>query len=160
MTIEVRAARPGEAAAVADLINVINTLDGGAPAVPMTAEVVRRDLLGPAPRAVLRVGVLDGAVVGFATGGTVYDAARCADILMLLDLYVAPVARRRGVGRALMAGLVAEARRRGVACLWWGVDDGDDAAVQFYGAIGAVPEDHFTGFILERGALDALAGGV
>ena len=51
----IRPARPEEAEAVAALINAINSLDGGAPALPMTAAVLRRDLLGPAPRAVLPV---------------------------------------------------------------------------------------------------------
>jgi GNAT superfamily N-acetyltransferase len=153
----IRPARAEEAEAVAALFNAINTLDGGAPAVPMTAEILRRDLLGPHPRAVLLVAEHDGAVAGFATGGLVYDAERAADAMMLLDLYVAPAARRRGLGRALVAGLAAEARRRGAACLWWGVDAGDEEAMLFYQAIGAEGEGPFTGMILAGPAYGRLA---
>jgi GNAT superfamily N-acetyltransferase len=153
----IRPARAEEAEAVAALFNAINSLDGGAPAVPMTAEILRRDLLGPHPRAVLLVAEHDGAVAGFATGGLVYDAERAADAMMLLDLYVAPVARRRGLGRALVAGLAAEARRRGAACLWWGVDDGDEEAMLFYRAIGAASEGRFTGMILAGAGFERLA---
>jgi ribosomal protein S18 acetylase RimI-like enzyme len=132
MTPLVREAREAEAGVVAALINAINSLDDPPRGWPMTAEVVRRDLLGAQPRAMLRVAELANAVVGFATAGRIYDAGRQADALMLLDLYVAPEARRRGAARALMARLAAEARRDGAACLWWGVDEGDDEALLFY----------------------------
>ena len=155
--IPVRPARAEEADAVAALINAINSLDGGAPAVPVAAAIVARDLLGPAPRAILLVTEADGALAGFITSGLIYDAGRAADAMMLLDLYVAPAARRRGHGRALVAGLAAEARRRGAACPWWGVDDGDDGALAFYRAIGAAVAEHFTGMILAGPALGRLA---
>jgi ribosomal protein S18 acetylase RimI-like enzyme len=154
----IRVAGAGDADVVAALINAINSLDHGAPELPMTPDVVRRDLLGLQPKALLRLAELDGAVVGFATAGFVYDAERSADALMLLDLYVVPEARRRGAARALMANLAAEAKRRGAGCLWWGVDEGDDEATLFYRAIGARSEGRFSGELLEGAALDRLAG--
>jgi ribosomal protein S18 acetylase RimI-like enzyme len=153
----VRAATEADAPAVAALLNALNSEDGPPPARPMTAEVVRRDLLGPTPRAWLRLAELDGRVVGFATATAIYDAVRQADALMLLDLYVRPEARRRGVARALMAALAAEAQAQGAGCLWWGVDAGDDEAVAFYRAIGARSEGMFSGQILEGAALARLA---
>jgi ribosomal protein S18 acetylase RimI-like enzyme len=95
--------------------------------------------------------------VGFATAGLIYDAERSAWALMLLDLYVAPEARRRGLARALMASLAAEALRHGAGCLWWGVDEGDDEATAFYRAIGARSEGRFSGELLEGQALARLA---
>ena len=106
--VRVRPARLEEAEAVAALFNAINSMDGPPPLVPMTAETVRRDLLGADPRAALLVAELDGALVGFVTGNAIYDSARSADAWLLNDLYVAPEARRRGAGRAL----VAQLRRR------------------------------------------------
>jgi GNAT superfamily N-acetyltransferase len=153
----VRAAEAGDAAVVAELFNAINSLDAGGPLVPMTAETVRRDLLGPDPLAVLRVAELDGAVVGFATAHRLYDSIRAAPCLMLNDLYVAPAARRRGAGRALMAHLAAIARDWDAACLWWGVDQGDDEARAFYAALGAREEEVFTGHLLDRDAMARLA---
>lgn len=157
-SLRIRAAEAPDAPAVAALINAINSLDSGAPEVPMTPGIVLRDLLGPEPRAWLRVAEVEGVVAGFATAGTIYDAARCAEAMMLLDLYVAPTARRQGAARALMASLAAEARRRGAACIWWGVDEGDDEASAFYRAIGARSEGRFGGEILEGDALGRLAG--
>lgn len=153
----VREALPEEAEAVAALINAINSLDGNTPKVAMTAAIVRRDLMGESPRAWLLVAAEAGGLVGFATVGLVYDAERAAPCAMLLDLYVAPEARRRGHARALMAALAARGHAEGVGCLWWGVDDGDNEAMEFYRAIGAESEGGFTGLILEGQALQRLA---
>ncbi len=156
--VRVRAARPEDARTVAELFNAINSMDGPPPPVPMTAEIVRRDLLGDSPRAALFVAELDGAVVGFITGNTIYDSGRAADCVLLNDLYVVPEARRRGVARALVARLAASARAGGAACLWWGVDLGDDEALLFYEAIGAQEDEAgFVGRILVGPAFEALA---
>ncbi len=154
----IRSAVPGDAGAVARLINAINSLDGPCPSPPMTAEVVMRDLICPAPKALLLVAERDGQVVGFATAGLIYDAERLGWAMMLLDLYVTPDSRRRGLARGLMAALAREAQRRGALCLWWGVDQGDDQATLFYRAIGARSEGMFSGELLEGGALSRLAG--
>ena len=152
-----RPARPEEAAAVAAMFNALNSMDGPPPPVAMTADAVRRDLLGADPRATLLVAELDGALVGFVTGNAVYDSMRAADAFFLNDLYVVPEARRRGAGRALVARLAAVARQRGAGCLWWGVDLGDDEAMRFYEALGAEDEGGFVGRILVGRAFEALA---
>lgn len=155
--IAVRVARPEEADEVAALFNAINSLGGAPPPVTMTGAAVRRDLLGAKPWAILLVATLDGAVAGFVTASPTYDSERAAGCFIVVDLYVAPAARRHGLGRALMAALAAEARRQGAGCLWWGVDDGDDEAFAFYRAIGARAQEHFTGMIIIDRAFAALA---
>ena len=142
---------------MAALFNALNSMDGPPPPVEMTAEAIRRDLLGAAPRAALFVAELDGRLVGFITGNAVYDSVRAADALFLNDLYVAPEARRRGAGRALVARLAATAKQSGAGCLWWGVDLGDDDALRFYEALGAEDEGGFVGRILVGPAFEALA---
>ena len=122
---------------MADLFNAINGMDGPPPPVRMTAEIARRDLLGPSPRATLLVAELDGAAVGFVTGNTLYDSARAADCVFLNDLHVAPGARRRGAD-----------------CLWRGVDLPDIEASRFFG-VG--DEGGFAGRVLAGPAFDALA---
>ena len=157
--VRVRAARPEEAASVAALFNALNSMDGPPPPVAMTAEAVRRDLLGAAPKAALLVAELEGELGRLRHRRTSSTTAvrsrrrRC----FLNDLYVAPEARRRGAGRALIARLAATARERGAGCLWWGVDLGDDEALLFYDAIGAEDEGGFVGRILVGPAFEALA---
>ncbi|MBP0463786.1 GNAT family N-acetyltransferase [Roseomonas sp. PWR1] len=153
----VREAKAGEADEVADLINAINSLDGETPPVPMTGAIVARDLFGPTPRALLLVAADGARLAGFVTGNLIYDAARAAPAMMVLDLYVRPECRRRGAARALMAALAARARSDGAGCLWWGVDQGDDEATAFYNAIGAASEGWFDGRILDGAAYRTLA---
>ena len=54
--------------------------------------------------------------------------------------------------------MVQKARRDGAACLWRGVDEGDDEALRFDRSIGARSEGRFSGEILEGAAMDRLAG--
>lgn len=152
-----RPADPGGAKAVAALINAFQGLDGLLPPVPTTAARVRRDLLGPAPGAVLRVAKHAGSVAGFATGGLTHDAERAADAMMVLDLYVVSPARRRGLGRALMDGLAAGAGRRGAACPCLGVDNGDNDATAFNRGVGGETAKHFTGHLPDGAAMRRLA---
>ena len=150
----IRVARPEDASAIAALLNALNSLDGPPPERPMTPEIARRDLIGHGARAWLRLAVWRGAVAGFATATPIYDATRHADAMMPLDLHVAPEVRR------LMAALAAHAEAMGAACLWWGVADGDDEALAFYRAIGAVSEGSFSSDIIEGAALRYLAARV
>ncbi|BDG71103.1 GNAT family N-acetyltransferase [Roseomonas fluvialis] len=153
----IRTARPAEADDVAAMFNAINSLDGPGPVVPMTGAHVRHHLLGPNPLSMLRVAEADGVLAGFVTGNIVFDSTRAAGGCIVVDLFVRPEFRRRGIARALMAALAAETRAAGAVCLWWGVDDGDDEASAFYDSIGAVIEEHFTGRLLAGAAYDTLA---
>ena len=157
MTTTIRPARIEDADQVAALFNAINSLDGAPPPVTMTGADVVRDLLGPRPWSFLLIAVEADTVTGFVTASPAYDSARAAGAYIVVDLYVRPDFRRRGIARALMAALAAEARRNGAGCLWWGVDDGDDEATAFYISLGAEVEDHFEGRILIGRAYDTLA---
>jgi len=60
------------------------------------------------------------------------NGRQCASVQTLL---VAPDARRRGLGRALLEGAEAEARRRGITLLLLDTETGGDAA-RLYRALG------------------------
>jgi ribosomal protein S18 acetylase RimI-like enzyme len=154
----IRPASMADAPALADLLDAMNSLDGAPPARPMAPEPERRDLIGVRACAPVRLASTEAGVVGFATAGTIYDAPRHADILMLLDPCVAPEARRRGIARALMAALAAEGRRRGAAAICWGVDVGHEEARLFYRSTGARTEAQFSGELLDGEAMRRLAG--
>lgn len=72
---------------------------------------------------------MDEAAVGFALCRGILDEAE------LLLLAVAPAARRRGVGGALLRAVIAEARGRGMAKLHLEVRAGN-AAIALYAAAG------------------------
>jgi len=55
----------------------------------------------------------------------------------MIDLFVDPKARRRGVGRDLIAAVSAAARAEGSAALIWTVYRPNRLALVFYEGIGA-----------------------
>ena len=52
------------------------------------------------------------------------------------SVYVAPQAQRRGVGKALLAALVAEARNRGHAAMVGGIDSANAASIALHQQAG------------------------
>ena len=83
------------------------------------------------PESITRVAELDHAVVGFVVGRI--ESAGAAHVV---TLDVLPVARRRGVGSALMAALHAELETREVRLVFLEVDVANEAARRFYEGFG------------------------
>jgi ribosomal protein S18 acetylase RimI-like enzyme len=82
------------------------------------------------------VAVLDGHDVGLA--GLVPDRHAPGE-LAVVAFWVAPAARGRGVGRALLADLERRGRALGAAALTLEVADDNEAAVRLYAAAGFEP---------------------
>lgn len=81
------------------------------------------------------VAVLDGADAGMVRGG---PGERAGDA-WLLSMWVAPSARGRGVGEALVAAVVDWARREGFARVVLDVADENAPAVGLYARLGFEP---------------------
>ena len=77
------------------------------------------------------------SVVGYALYFSTYGSFATRPCLHLEDLYVTPHARGEGHGRALLAAVAAEARRRECPRLDWCVLDWNEPAIEFYRRIGA-----------------------
>lgn len=58
----------------------------------------------------------------------------------LEDLYVDPVVRGAGIGRALIEATYAEAARRGASRTYWATQDGNAAARRLYDRVGVLTE--------------------
>lgn len=94
-----------------------------------TRRLLARDLAGTAPRTAL-VARAGGRVVAFGM------TTAAPDEVHLLDLVVAPAARRRGLGRRLVAALAARARDDGAAAMTLEVRVGNEPARRLYAALG------------------------
>jgi GNAT superfamily N-acetyltransferase len=81
---------------------------------------VRRDAFGRRARFSVFVAEVDRRVVGYASVIAGYNTDLAAPELWMLDLFVLPRWRSRGIGRALVTEVGREAMRRGLTCLGWG----------------------------------------
>jgi len=58
------------------------------------------------------------------------------DYCYLQDLFVAPAARGRGIGRALIEHVYAEAKRRGVSRVHWLTHETNHSGMRLYDSVG------------------------
>lgn len=129
----VRAARPEDAAAIAAIQNpVIRDTAITFNSVEKTPEMVR-EAIADAP--CFLVAEDDGTLLGFVS----YDQFRRGigyARAMEHSIVLAPEARGRGAGRALMEAAEAHARSAGVGSLWAGVSGENPAGVAFHARLG------------------------
>jgi len=106
-------------------------------AAPGSDVVALTELQGQAlgdPNRTVLVAELDGEVVGMAHLAP-SEAANATHRAEVQRVAVAAAARGRGVGRALMAAVEDEARRRGLSLLWLTTHEDADAEA-FYRSVG------------------------
>jgi GNAT superfamily N-acetyltransferase len=132
---------PGDEAAVAALCAELGEFYGSLPeGLPaQRAAQVRDVLFGDPPLARVLVAWDGEAPAGFAAYSFLWPAAGLTASLYLKELYVAEAYRRSGVGRMLMDGISAVARRRGLSRVEWTTDTPNRDARAFYEALGARP---------------------
>jgi GNAT superfamily N-acetyltransferase len=142
--------------AVVALVHELAEYERAAQHCHLTAAQLRAALCGPAPALFGHVAEVDGVVVGCALWFLNFSTWRGVHGLYLEDLFVQPVHRGAGLGRALLARLAAVCAERGLGRLEWAVLDWNAPSIGFYRALGAVAMDEWTVFRLDGDALAAL----
>lgn len=92
-------------------------------------------IIEPGHRMSCRLAALEGEVVGFAIHHYHCSTWVPGDDLYLEDLFVDPIARGRGVGRALIEDLIALGRAQGFHRLYWNTNHDNLAARRLYDSI-------------------------
>jgi ribosomal protein S18 acetylase RimI-like enzyme len=157
MGVRVREAVPADAETIAAFARALS-LEEGCPAPALRAEHVRAEGFGAKPRFRALIAVREGRPAGYALFYPSFDTDHAARGFYLQDLSVAPGARRRGAGRALVAA-VARACLADHGCyLFWNAQPRNRAGLAFYRAIGACEERVLT-LSLQPDALRRLAEG-
>ncbi len=155
--MRIRFASPDDAPTLLRFIRELAEYEREPDAVEVTEATLRAQIAEPAPPFECLLAEEDGAPLGMALFFHTYSTWRGRRGIHLEDLWVTPSARRRGVGRALLARLAAVATERGCARLEWAVLDWNELALSFYRGVNAEPLAGWTTMRLADGALEALA---
>jgi len=135
----VRAAGADDADVIAAMIAALSAEDGADPP-EFTQDHFLCHGLGPGRLFDTLVADLDGHPAGMAIVTRGYDSQSASGGIILEDLYVEPLARRRGVGTALIAACARLARNEGRHWVAWQVRRSNVRAQIFYRALGAAAE--------------------
>ena len=124
----------------ADLLALLDAyasdpMGGGA---PLAKDVRERIVQGLAvtPGAFSLLARIEGEAVGLANCFTAYSTFAGAPVVNVHDLAVDPARRGRGIGKALLGAVEAEARRRGACKVTLEVLSGNERAKGLYLALG------------------------
>lgn len=129
--VTIRPPQSSDATRVVAMVEALN-LHVGAPSCAFTEEHFRRDGLGPFRAFDVLVAELDGRLVGYAFFHPSYDTESAVRGTYLLDLYVDEGVRKRGIGRALLAGVARATRDAGGSVVWWLMHARNEVAAAFY----------------------------
>ncbi|WUH97139.1 GNAT family N-acetyltransferase [Spirillospora sp. NBC_00431] len=154
----IRLARPDDVPEILRLIHALAEYERAPHEVKATEEQVRDSLFGPDPKVFAHVAEHEGRVVGFAVWFLSYSTWNGTHGIYLEDLFVDPVVRGHGYGKALLTELTRIADERGYGRVEWAVLDWNRPAIDFYESMGARPQDEWTTYRLTGDALTKAAG--
>lgn len=152
----IRSATANDVPLILSLIKELAQYEKLSHAVVATEDDLKESLFGARPAAEVVIGYEGSEPVGYALFFSTFSTFVGKPGIYLEDLYVRPVARRKGYGRALLLHLAQLARERGCGRLEWSVLDWNEPSINFYKSLGAVPLDDWTVFRLDSTALQAL----
>jgi GNAT superfamily N-acetyltransferase len=155
--VEISAATPDDVPTILSLIRELADYEKLLHRVSASEQKLRDTLFGPRPYADVLIGRLDGKSVGYALFFHSYSTFLARPGIYLEDVYVQPVARGRGVGKALLREVARVARDRDCGRIEWSVLKWNKPSIDFYVSLGAVPMDEWTMYRLDEAGIAALA---
>jgi GNAT superfamily N-acetyltransferase len=154
--VTIRHATAADAATIVRLIRALAEYEKLLDHVRIEEADVLRDGFGPRPRFECLLAEIAGEAVGFALYLDDYSTFEGRAGIFVEDFFVTEAARRRGVGRMLLARLARIARERGGTSLHLIVLDWNPARV-FYDRLGFTETRGWLPYGLSGAALDRLA---
>ena len=154
--VTIRPATPGDVPLILALVRELAEFEKLPHWVTATEDAVREGLFGERPFAEVLVADAGGAPAGFALFLHNFSTFLARPGLYLEDLYVRPVFRRQGIGRALLTELAAIATERSCGRFEWMVLDWNEGARRFYESLGAEPLSEWTTYRMTGAPLEAL----
>ena len=152
-----RSAVPGDEELILAFIRALAEYEHMSDQVVATEALLREWLFEKKKAEVLFV-CLDGQPVGFALFFHNFSTFLGRAGIYLEDLFVLPEHRGKGCGGALLRRLARITKERGCGRLEWSCLDWNRPSIDFYLALGAVPQSEWTTYRLTGEALAALGG--
>jgi GNAT superfamily N-acetyltransferase len=133
----IRAMRPGEGAAVRQVVAALAASHGLLHYLEATAEDYEAAVFRPDAIVGIEVATIDEQIVGCAVWHRSFSTFRGGEIMYLEDLAVLPEFRRRGVARGLLRQVAGIATRKGFSSIYWVMMDWNTEAEALYRSVGA-----------------------
>jgi ribosomal protein S18 acetylase RimI-like enzyme len=132
MSLKIRPMRKGEEAAVAALLRQLpRDLNLG-----IEFAITGEALVKAAGLAEISVAEDSGLMLGVCSWTMTYSTQRAMPGIYICDLFVLGHARGRGIGDALLRGVMTQAAKRGAGFIKMEVDVANDGAARFYERLG------------------------
>lgn len=143
-TFNILPATESDVATILDLIRQLSVYEKLEHMVTGNEAMLRAALFGKTPSCECVIAHDGIEPIGFALYFTTFSTFLCKPGLYLEDLFVIPVARGHGHGKALLKYLAALAIERGCGRFEWRVLDWNKPSIDFYKSLGAtiMPEWH------------------
>jgi ribosomal protein S18 acetylase RimI-like enzyme len=154
LTLRIRPARREDAAAMHRCLAALSAQDS-APHRAVPEDYLRH---GFGPTRLFQAVIAEdaGTMIGLAVFFPTFSTQRGRPGVYIQDLWLEPAARRRGLGRRLLAAVRVQAAGWGADHVMLMVAGGNAAAQAFYEALGFRPLDPYAPLVLDGPALDAL----
>lgn len=131
----IRALKASDAPEVARMVAALSQHEGK-PAPHFTPAHVKRDLFGPGAFVRGLIAEAEGKTAGYLLWQPSYDTESGERGGYMIDLFVDPWARRRGIARALMRQAAQGVKQEGGQFLWWSAKSYNIQAISFYRTVG------------------------
>lgn len=155
--IEIRPARPEDAALIADMVHALADAQGVGSRASVNAMGLKRDLFAERPLAEALIAERGGVPSGMALFQTIYSTWDGALALVITDLFVDEALRGTGVGQRLVRTVAALAKSRGCTSLQVNVVHANRNAA-FFDQMGFRHQDDLLNYRLDGKGLSKLAG--
>src|SRR6266576_4248988 len=153
----IRAARPEDVPLLLELFRELAVYEHLEHELRATEELVHEALFGERPAAEALLAEQAGETAGYALFFPTFSTFLAIQGVWLEDLFVRPVYRGAGIGRALLAAVAALVRERGGERLEWAALDWNELALGFYRGIGARTMNEWITHRLDGEALARMA---
>jgi len=155
--VRIRQATADDAALLRRFIIELAIYEKAETEVTATVDDIRESLFGAEAAARALICEIGEEAAGFAVYFFNYSTWLGRRGLYLEDLYVSPVHRNAGAGKALLRHLAGVAIANDCGRCEWSVLDWNEAAIRFYRSIGARPQEEWLTWRLDRTGIEALA---